>query len=133
MSLPDTDPPFYFRRVYQGATDLDEVMVMRSTPDGRLEVIMGVPGPDAPELKMQPDDLDLFETPDGLVIYGREVAPDNPWDSVIIEKERKRGLIFSQCFSVLAPDGELGFQPIATLTQISKEEWMEAADRGWEP
>ena len=126
-TVPDREPPFFFRRLWTGGTPFDEVTSMRRTPDGTLEITMGVPGYDFPA-----DPSAVVLPPlasEGLVIYGRAVVP--PVDREDVERMWKRGLVFSRCFSVVCPEGELGTHPIATLSEISREEFEAAEARGW--
>lgn len=132
--LPDADPPFFFRRVWSGHTDMDEVTLFTHQPDGTLLITVGVPKADVPEeisanAAYMPD-----LASDGLVIYGRAVAPSDPndeHDKQHIAEMKKRGQVFSECFSVVETEGELGTHPLAAVTEISREEFEAARARGW--
>ena len=48
MSYTDTDPEFFFWRVWSGATYMDEMMTIRKLPDGRVLIQTDVPHRDLP-------------------------------------------------------------------------------------
>lgn len=130
--IPDATPPFFWRRVWLGGTALDEVTTFSRAPDGATVLInVGVPQADVPEEVMEGITV-LDGTPDGLVIYGRAVRSRYEEDRAIEAEQRARGLVFSECFSVMCLDGELGTHPLATVTAISREEFEAARERGWE-
>lgn len=127
--LPDADPAFFFRRVWVGATEMDTVTVHRRLDDGTLLIETDVLAADLPpELAVQ---VPVALAAPGLVIYGRAVWPDDAHDRALIREWSKRGLVFSQCFSVVETDGEVGTHPLAALTEISREEFEAARARGW--
>jgi hypothetical protein len=132
--VPDTDPPFYFRRVWTGATPADPVTVIRRRGH-RVEILTDIPGNLLPEdvrreAQEIEDELGLPEVE--LAIYGRAIWPDDEHDRYQIGELRKRGQVFAECFSVRCPEGEVGTHPFATVTQITKDEFERARERGWE-
>lgn len=128
--LRDTAPPFYWRRVYTGATDMDEVTTFHRDPDGTLRIVMGVPRAYAPPVDDEAVVTDIAAI--GLVIYGRAVdVDDDPHDHDHIARMRRVGQVFSECFSVQCPDGETGTHPLAAVTEISWDEFDLARRRGW--
>lgn len=130
MSYPSIDPPFYFRRVWSGATEMDEVTVMTRGPDGSMQILLGVPHADLPsEVREQAVEAQPL-VDDGLVIYGRAVIPEEDRDYVL--RMAKRGQVFAQCFSVRCPEGELGTHPRAAITEISRDEFEAAKERDWQ-
>jgi len=131
--LPDSDPPFFFKRLYMGGTALDEVTQFKRHPDGTLEIIMGVPDLDVPYDPNAVRTDPLLAMEGGLMIFGRAVTtPNDPHDLAVIERNAQHGLVFCDCYSVAAPIGELGFHPIATLTEITRDEFDAAQRRGWQ-
>lgn len=130
--LDDSDPPYFFRRVWTGVgTELDEVLVFKRLDDGTLSVQTDVPRADLPpELRAQAVET-IPLAPDGLVIYGRGVTPRTQHDRDHVKTLAERGLIFSECFSVVCVEGELGSHPLAALTEIGREEFESAKARGW--
>lgn len=145
--LPDADPPFFFRRVWTGSVDADEVVELRRGEDGTLTVTTGRPR-DIPAHKSvmgrEPDgslvEVGVREValpvlsivPDGLVIYGRAVDSLYEADRAYVESVRAQGGVFCECFSVACVDGEVGTHPLAALSEISREEFEAARERGWE-
>lgn len=129
--ITDTDPPFYFRRVWTGSTPMDEVTLFHRQPDGTLLITMGVPEADVPlevrESAVRMPDLES----DDLVIYGRAVASSDPHDRHYYAELKARGQVYSECFSVACVGGEFGSHPLATLTEITREEFLAAKERGW--
>lgn len=127
--LPDRDPPFFFRREWSGAGELDTVTVHRRLDDGTLLIETDVIAADlAPDMRAM-ETIQLV--PIGLVIYGRAVWPNDPHDRALIREWEQRGLVFSQCFSVVETEGEVGTHPRAAVTEISREEFEAARERGW--
>lgn len=124
--LRDSVPPFFFRREWAGATPLDEVMVIKRAPDGTLVVQVDVLGEDAPD-----GERDASLAGPGLVIYGRGVQSSYEEDEWHLSGLARRGLVFSECFSVQCEEGEVGSHPLAALTEISRDEFEAARGRGW--
>lgn len=131
--IPDKDPPFFFRRLYLGATDMDEVTVYLRRADGSLEIHMEQRREDLPPELLVQEPLDIVPiTEDPLVIYGREIEPRTREDRDYAKRMRERGQIFSECYSVLCVEGEVGTHPLATVMEISKVEFELARARSWE-
>lgn len=68
----------------------------------------------------------------GLVIYGWAQKSYYPEDARQ-EKfawENNRSFL-SVCFSIVEPEGELGFTRVDAVKEITKEEFMEAAKNDW--
>jgi hypothetical protein len=130
--ITDSDPPFYFRRVWAGSTPMDEVTLFTRQPDGTLVVTVGIPAADVPveirESAIQMPDLQS----DGLVIYGRALGSDDQHDRDYAAQMKARGQVWSECFSVACVGGELGTHPLAAITEITREEFLAAKERGWD-
>jgi hypothetical protein len=110
---------------------MDEVTLFTHQPDGSLLITMGVPEADVPkEIK---DNAVMLDDPitDGLVIYGRGVWPDDPSDRKYVARMKRRGQVFAECFSVESLRGEVGCHPLAAITEITREEFLAAKERGW--
>lgn len=131
LHQPDSDPPFFFRRVWHGATtDLDEVVEFRKVGDTFMVDLTARSG----DVKSRVPALSIVspETPPGgLVIFGRKVQSTYAEDAEAMAKYERQGLVFAECFSVWCEDGELGSHPLATVTEISREEFEAARERGW--
>lgn len=127
--IADSDPPFFFRRLWTGNTALDEVMVQRRLPDGTLLIEPNVIGDEAPE---GIEHISLLPESGALLIYGRKVTSSYAEDAAYVNSCEARGLIFTESFSVACVDGEIGTHPIATVTEISREQFEAARARGWE-
>lgn len=126
--LRDTEPPFFFRRVWTGGTAMDEVTTFQRTPDGTLMITTGIPAADLPEGGLEvPQEAEL----NGLVIYGRAVDVDDEHDMDYIDGMRERGQVFAQCFSEIETRGETGCHPLAAVTEISREQFEAARANGW--
>lgn len=127
--LRDTEPPFFFRRVWMGGTSMDEVTMFERRPDGTLLITTGVPEADLPQGAVG---LEIEnEVMTGLVIYGRAVDVDDAHDQEYIEGMRARGQVFAQCFSEVETRGETGCHPLAAVTEISRDEFEAARCNGW--
>lgn len=128
--LPDSDPPFFFRRIWTGVgTDMDEVTMFKRDDDGTLMVVMDVLRTDLPaELKVA-EPLSLVG--DGLVIYGRGITPSTQHDRDHVATLAERGQVFAECYSVVCVEGEVGSHPLAAVTEISADEFESAKARGW--
>lgn len=127
---PDGDPPFFFRRVWSGGTDMDEVTVFKRQPDGTLAVMTGMPKADIPEgFRGAAETVPLVA--DGLVIYGRRVQPLSE-DARVVRDWESRGLVWSECYSVECTEGEVGTHPLSAVTEITREEFEIARGRGWQ-
>jgi hypothetical protein len=48
-----------------------------------------------------------------------------------LESARRRGYMFSRCYSVACPDGELGVTHVSTMEPITREQFEAARARGW--
>jgi len=75
----------------------------------------------------------LTPTFEKLAIYGREVGSPYPEDQPTLRLAERRGRIMGEWFSVVEPDGELGTNALADLTEITPEEFSAAYQRGWAP
>jgi hypothetical protein len=112
---------------------MDEVTVVSHLPDGSVEVIVGIPKADVPaDLRAGGIDIPNPLLEDELVIYGRAIEPDDEDDRAHAAEMAKRGQVFCECFSVVAPAGEIGTHPLAAVTEISREEFEAARARGWQ-
>jgi hypothetical protein len=126
--LPDSDPPFFFRRVWTGGvTAQDEILAFSKQGDTYvvdLSAQAGEVDPSWPVVSLEVPD-------DGLVIYGRKVVSRYAEDADAMAQYERQGLVFSECFSEWCVEGELGSHPLATVTEISREEFEAARKRGW--
>ena len=127
---PSSDPEFYFRRVWdpQAGHEDDEIIVMNRGEDGTMEVWIGRPS-DMPEGVPTAVNVPLADEP--LVIYGRRIVSRYPEDDGYLRQLEEQGSIFTECFSVAAPTGEIGSHPVRELTEITREEFEAARARGW--
>lgn len=122
----------YFRRVYHGATEMDEVVTFERQVGGTVLVTAGVPYADVPE-RVKRDAAEVtndLATP-GLVIYGDATLPDDEHDREYALVMRARGQVYGCWFSVVETRGEYGCHPLATLSEISSAEFEQARKRGW--
>jgi hypothetical protein len=121
----------YYRRVYTGSTEMDEVVVFERQADGTLMITAGVPYADVPdEVKREPP-IENTYAESALVIYGDATLPDDAHDREHALFMRKRGQVYGKWFSVIETSGEYGTHPLATLTEISSAEFEQARKRGW--
>src|SRR4051812_42297352 len=94
--LADSDPPFFFRRVWTEATDMDEVTLFSHLPDGTLQVMVGVPRSEVPP-EIQATAVETIPlAADGLVIYGRGVKPETPHDREYAAAMAARGQVWAE-------------------------------------
>jgi hypothetical protein len=68
-----------------------------------------------------------------LTIFGRQVEVSYAEDKQHVADLERRGMIFTESFSMACIEGELGSHPLATCTPISREQFMEAKSRDWSP
>lgn len=113
-----------------GATDLDEVTVFKRLPDGTLAVMTGMPKDELPE-EFQGAEEGVPLAAEGLAIYGRRVMPLAE-DKRVVRGWESRGLVWSECYSVICTEGEVGTHPLAAVTEITREEFEAARARGWQ-
>lgn len=73
----------------------------------------------------------LTPTFEKLAIYGRVVGSPFPEDAVAFRRMQMYGRVMGEWFSVACPDGELGTNALADLTEISAEAFSAAYQRGW--
>jgi hypothetical protein len=127
---PSSDPEFYFRRVWDphASHPDDEVVVMKKVGED-FQVWVGRRH-DIPE-DVQKGGFDIPISDDALVIYGRKIVSRYPEDADYLRQLEAQGSIFTECFSVAAPTGEIGSHPVRELTEISREEFEAARARGW--
>jgi hypothetical protein len=125
-----SDPEFYFRRVWDphASHPDDEVVVMTKVGEN-MQVWIGR-SRDIPE-DAQAGGLDIPIRDDALVIYGRRIVSSYPEDADYLRQLEAQGSIFTECFSVAAPTGEIGSHPVRELTEITREEFEAARARGW--
>lgn len=125
----NTDPPFFFRRIMSGTVDTDTVTLQVRGKDGTLYIF-----PDVTRAELPPEYRDLEPVsiiPDGLVIYGRRVVPMRE-DAAVVARWEAQGRCWSECYSVVEREGEVGTHPYAAVTEISRDEFEAAKARGWE-
>lgn len=127
--LPNTDPAFFFRRVWSGSTPMDTVTTFRRQDDGTLLVTMDVPHSDLPPAERALEVLPI--APPGLVIYGRAVVPRTEHDQDYAARMRERGQVYSECYSINCVEGECGTHPLAAVSEITAEEFEAARIGGW--
>ena len=97
--LPGPQPPRFSKRVWHGD-------VFRDT----LATAFSGPGPDQ-----------------GLVIYVEAIRSTFPEDwHTEADAWRAKRAFMSKCFSIVEPDGEIGFTPLAEVAEISEEEFRGA-------
>lgn len=48
-----------------------------------------------------------------------------------LESARRRGYMFTRCYSTMCPDGELGDTHVSTMESITREAFEAARARGW--
>lgn len=69
---------------------------------------------------------------DKLTIYGYSSRSEYSEDHEMEDESWERTRSFpSICFSVAEPDGEYGFSPFRMVQEITKEEFIQARQRGW--
>lgn len=67
---------------------------------------------------------------EGLTIYVRAIRSSFPedWEGEEYAWRDNRSFL-SRCYSVVEPEGEIGFTPLATVVEISEEEFVGATQR----
>lgn len=69
-----------------------------------------------------------------LVIYGYSARSRFPEDEEVENSFWTQRKAFpSVCYSMVEPDGEYGFTPLAVCTEISEGEFLAAQRNGWRP
>jgi hypothetical protein len=128
---PSSDPPFFFRRVWDpSAPNPDDEIVAMNRVGDEMQVWIGRRR-DMPEHVKVAGGVNVQMSEDALVIYGRKIVSRYPEDEEYLRMLEAQGSIFTECFSVAAPTGEIGSHPVRELTEISREEFEAARARGW--
>lgn len=104
--------PLFFRRTWGGKED---------QPAPRQETAFGV---------VYDTRVDFPEKP--LVIYGYAIMSEFPEDKEVEERFwNSRQAFLSQCYSVMCPNGEMGFTIVREVKEITEEEFQAAEANGW--
>lgn len=110
MNLPNAQPPYYFRRVWNPS--YDQAVLAEHLPDGIFDSVIA--------LHAEP-----------LTIFGRKIVSPYAADTAHIREAERRGQIYTESFSVACVDGEVGSQPARECSEISEQEFEAARARGW--
>lgn len=132
---PSSDPEFYFRRVWDPAAPHPDDEVVVITEGGMVGVDRQIwvgRSRDMPEGVARDDAMHVPLSEGALVIYGRKIVSRYPEDADYIRRLEADGGIFTESFSVAAPTGEIGAQPLSEVTEITREEFEQARARGWQ-
>jgi hypothetical protein len=121
----NTDDMFtWMRQQEQAAND-------RVTPD-QAEISYG-------DHWMRPyEDIVIFgyvPTPDEQAASERELGADDEeieYEREMLADTYARGYRYGKCYSVVEPEGEWGSTHISTMVKITKEQFEEAKEAGWD-
>lgn len=81
-------------------------------------------------LENLPQEVANIVATEGLTIYVQAIRSTYPedWDGETYAWRDQRSFL-SRCFSVVEPEGEIGFTPLSAVTPISEEEFQGATVR----
>jgi len=79
-------------------------------------------------------DTRVYFKDDALAIYGFAIVSSFEEDKPIeAEAWKYRRNFLSQCYSIICPDGEMGFTCADEVKEITEEQFNEAKEHGWNP
>lgn len=127
--LPDSSPPYYFKRLWDPKADTPEEMLVQEVDGDTVKLTVGVLPDDLPDYLQGVEVISIRDDP--LLIYGRKIESTYPEDRAFMRLQEQRGYIYTESFSVACVEGELGSQPLGLLTEISKGDFEAARKVGW--
>jgi hypothetical protein len=128
----EADPPLYFKRLWNpDASHPDDEVVAFRKVGGDLLIWTGRQRDIPEDYTVDPEGSRAGIYHEPLLIYGRKIKSRYPEDQDYLRRLEAEGCIFTESFSIACVEGEIGSQPLGELTEIDKEEFEEARERGW--